>query len=177
MKRSVRATGVAAAAGILALCTAGAPAQATTQSGEPVVTHPVEQSFNYTAGEVCAFPAHVDFPVSDLTLRTWADSSGKPVFSIESGPLVMGVTNLANGKTVQRDISGTGTLTYPDPNSFILSGDNWSAGFHTTDRPMHNHWIVAYGYMSVKVTTVNGQTSRTLLALHGPYEDLCKTLA
>jgi hypothetical protein len=31
--------------------------------------------------------------------------------------------------------------------------------------------------MSVKVTTVNGQTSRTLVALDGPYEDLCKTLA
>ncbi|WUH92434.1 hypothetical protein OG900_21535 [Streptomyces sp. NBC_00433] len=153
----------------------GVPASVAGLSG-PVVTHPVQEPFDYAAGAVCAFPSHADFPVSDLTTRTWSDADGNPVFAIESGPLVMKVTNLATGKSVERDISGTGVITYPDPNSFILSGNDWSAGFHTGSQP-HNQWIVASTFMSVKITTVAGKTTGTLLALVGPYEDICKTLA
>jgi hypothetical protein len=188
-----RAAGAALAAGALAAAVLAVPAQAQAASPGipglpgvpaltqdlqgPVVEHPVQQPFDYPAGEVCAFPAHADFPVSDLTTTTWTDAAGKPVFAIESGPLVMKVTNLANGRSVVRDISGTGVITYPDADSFVLSGNDWSAGFHTTDRPVHNQWIVASTFMSVKVTTVDGKTSRQLLALSGPYEDICKTLA
>lgn len=153
----------------------GVPADTAGLEG-PVVTHPVEEPFTRPAGEVCAFPTSAEFPVSDLTTRTWTDAAGTPVFAIESGPLVMKVTNLANGKSAVRDISGTGVVTYPDPDSYILSGNDWSAGFHTGDRP-HNRWIVASTFMSVEISTVAGVTTRTLLALAGPYEDLCKTLA
>jgi hypothetical protein len=153
----------------------GVPANVSGLQG-PVVTHPVQQPISYPAGEVCAFPTSAVFPVSDLTTSTWTDAAGTPVFAIESGPLVMDVTNLANGKSVERDISGTGVITYPDPDSFVLSGNDWSAGFHTGDQP-HNQWIVASTFMSVKIGTVAGRTTRTLLALAGPYEDLCKTLA
>lgn len=188
-----RAAGAALAAGVLAAAVLAVPAQAQAAPAAPetpaqvpvqarglrgpVVEHPVQQPFDYPAGEVCAFPAHAEFPVSDLTTRTWTDAAGTPVFAIESGPLVMKVTNLANGKTVVRDISGTGVITYPDPDSYILSGNDWSAGFHTTDRPVHNRWIVASTFMSVEITTVDGTTSRKLLALDGPYEDICATLS
>jgi hypothetical protein len=114
--------------------------------------------------------------VNDLTLRTWYDDEGRPVFATESGPLVMDVTNLATGRTVTRDISGSGTITYLDDGSYILSGGDWGAGFHTADRPVHNKWIISRGSMSVQIATENGTTSRRLLDLRGPYEDLCKTL-
>lgn len=110
-------------------------------------------------------------------MKTWNDKAGNPVFSLESGPLVMRVTNLATGESVVRDISGSGTVVYPDANSFILSGGDWSASFHTNDRPAHNRWIITRGFMSVKVSTVDGVSSRQLLALRGPFEDLCMTLA
>ena len=112
-----------------------------------------------------------------VTKQWWTDAAGTAVFAIESGPLIMRVTNTATGKSVERDISGTGVVTYPDPDSFVLSGNDWSAGFHTADRPVHNRWIVAGTYMSVRITTVAGKTTRTLLALRGPYEDLCETLS
>ncbi len=182
MKRRISVAAVAAATAVsgllLGLC--AAPVQADTPPGavgQPVVTHPVEEPFDYPAGEVCPFPSHADFPVSDLTQRTWYDAAGNPVFAVDSGPLVIRVTNLATGRTIERDISGSGTVTYPDPDSFVLSGGDWSAGFHTSDTPVHNHWIVSRGYMSVRITTTAGVTSRTLLALRGPYEDLCRTLA
>lgn len=142
----------------------------------PVVTHPVQEPFDYPAGEVCAFPSHADFPVADLTLKTWTDDAGDPVFAIESGPLLMRTTNLATGRSVVSDISGTGVITYPAPGVSVLSGNDWSAGFHTADHP-HNRWIVAHGFMSVRIAPAGGRTSHTLLALHGPADDLCKTLA
>lgn len=153
----------------------GVPADTSGLHG-PVVTHPVQEPFSYAAGAVCAFPSTAEFPVSDLTTSTWTDDSGNPVFAIESGPLIMKVTNLTTGKSIERDISGTGVITYPDANSFILSGNDWSAGFHSNSHP-HNQWIVASTFMSVKVSTVAGTTTSTLLALVGPYEDICKTLS
>lgn len=158
---------------------AGTPVDTRGLRG-PVVTHPVEQSFDYPAGEVCAFPSHADFPVSDLTTKTWTDAAGNPVIATETGPLIMKVTNLDNGKSVVRDISGDGVITYPDypsADTYVLSGNDWGAGFHTADRPAHNRWIIASTFMSVKISVVDGKVSRQLLALGGPYEDLCKTLA
>jgi hypothetical protein len=142
----------------------------------PVVTHPVQEPVDYPAGEVCPFAAHADFPVNDLTLRTWYDDAGNPVFATESGPLVMDVTNLATGRSLTRDISGSGTITYLDADSYILSGGDWGVGFHTADRPVHNRWIISRGSMSVQITTEDGTTTRRLLDLRGPYEDLCETL-
>ncbi|RAJ58290.1 hypothetical protein K378_05170 [Streptomyces sp. Amel2xB2] len=142
----------------------------------PVVTHPVQPPVDYPAGEVCAFASHADFPVDDMTVRTWNDEEDRPVFATASGPLVMVVTNLADGRTVTRDISGSGTMTYLDDGSRILSGGDWGAGFHTADRPVHNKWIVSRGSMSVQISEKDGTTSRRLLDLQGPYEDLCETL-
>ncbi|SCK56205.1 hypothetical protein [Streptomyces sp. WMMB 322] len=117
-----------------------------------------------------------EFPVDDLTLRTRYDEKDRPVFAAESGPLVMVVTNLATGRKVTRDISGSGTITCLGADSYILSGGDWGAGFHTSDRPMHNRWITGRGSMSVQITKDGGTSSRTLLDLRGPYEDLCETL-
>lgn len=142
----------------------------------PVVTHPVQEEVDYPAGEVCPFPSHAEFPVNDLTIRTWYDEKDRPVFATESGPLVMVVTNLATGRKVTRDISGSGTITYLSAGSYILSGRDWGVGFRTADRPMHNRWIISRGSMSVQITKEGGTTSRTLLDLRGPHENLCETL-
>ncbi|WP_433663141.1 hypothetical protein ACQPW1_14000 [Nocardia sp. CA-128927] len=148
----------------------GAPANA--EPGVPVVTHPQQQPYEYQAGDVCAFPAHVEFPVSDLTQSTWYDDQGRPLFGTETGALVLRATNLDTGRTVERDISGDGTLVFPtrDPGDFVLSGRDWSAGMHGTDSPAsaQHHWYIARGFMSVRVTSKDGQTSRQLLALVGP---------
>ncbi|WP_405161989.1 hypothetical protein OG203_37660 [Nocardia sp. NBC_01499] len=171
---------LSSAAIVAALCTVGS-GPANAEPGVPVVTHPQEVPFEYRAGEVCAFPAHVEFPVSDLTQRTWYDDQGRPLFATETGALVLRATNLATGRTVDRDISGDGTLVYPtrDPGDFVLSGGDWSAGMHGTDSPAsaQHHWYISRGFMSVRVTSKGGQTTRQLLALVGPYEDLCAALS
>ncbi|WP_217197162.1 hypothetical protein [Streptomyces buecherae] len=161
----------------------GAPDGARTAGLQgPVVTHPESRPYEYPAGEVCPFRARAEFPVSDLRLRTWTDGAGRPVFAVEDGPLVLRATNLDTGKTVEREVSGTATITYPAyPRSdvYVMSGDNWATGFHAHDQPA-GRWLVSRGYMSVRISPADEGTAGTakkLLALYGPYEDLCATLA
>ncbi|WP_326689392.1 MULTISPECIES: hypothetical protein [unclassified Streptomyces] len=144
----------------------------------PVVSRPAQPELDYPRGEVCAFPVHATFPVVDMVKKTWFNDAGDPVFAITSGPLVMDAKNLDTGKTVRRDLSGTGPQTYPRPGSdtHVLSGGDWGALLHSGDRPVHNKWLISRGFMSVKYTKKDGRTTRELLALEGRYEDLCKTL-
>ncbi|MBF6331722.1 hypothetical protein [Nocardia transvalensis] len=171
---------LSAAAIAAAVCTAGVVPAGAEPTGEWVVTHPESKPFDYRPGDVCAFGVHVEFPVSDLTRRVWHDPQGRPVHGTETGALVLRATNVDTGKTVERDVSGDGTLLYPtlDPADYVLSGRDWAAGIYATDQPAQarNHWYISRGFMSVRITSHDGQTSRELLALAGPYEDLCQTL-
>ncbi|UNT00665.1 hypothetical protein MMF93_32435 [Streptomyces tubbatahanensis] len=145
----------------------------------PVVSHPGQPEIDYPRGEVCAFPTHAEFPVVDMVQKTWTNDAGDPVYAVISGPLIMDVTNKDTGKTVRRDLSGTGTLSYPDPgrsDTYVLSGGDWGVGLHTSDRPAHNKWLVSRGFMSVRLTKSGGETHRELLTLEGRYENLCETL-
>ncbi len=177
-----RRSGSAAAVALAVVAATGGAAQARPVpvergAGGPVVTHPASVPYEYPAGEVCDFPARAEFPVSDLTLRTWVDGNGTPVFAIESGALVLRATNLRTGATVDRDVSGTAVIAYsPHADAYVMSGNDWATGFHTGDEPAHR-WIVAHDHMSVRVTTTAGRTTKQLLALRGAYEDLCATLA
>jgi len=196
MMRGVFRTALAAAC---LLCLAAAPAAASAVTGTaahraddgpaaqpggfngPVVTHPPAAPFTYQAGEVCSFAVHVTFPVNEVIQRTWMNDAGQPVFAIASGLLIAQVTNVATGRSTVADLNQTGTYSYPGDGSFILSGNGGVlAGFHTGDTP-HNKLIFspvsAHSFFSARVATVNGNTTRTLLQLSGPYEDLCQVLA
>lgn len=181
-RRRTRASvgAVAATAAVAWLLAGAAPAGAAPGGGGgglhgPVVTHPRMAPRDNPAGDVCPFGMHTEFPVADLTLRTWSNDAGDPVYAIESGPLVARVTNTGTGETVERDISGTGSHTYPDKHTDILSGGDWAGVLHAGDEPA-NKLLISRGYMSVKITTKGDRTHRELLALDGEYEDLCETL-
>ncbi|MFG3252409.1 hypothetical protein [Streptomyces sp. NPDC048172] len=151
-----------------------APAAASGMHG-PVVTHPEQSEITTKRGEVCPFPTHATFPVADLTLKTWSNDAGDPVFAIESGPLVMRVKNLDTGKTITRDISGQGTHTYPDKNTTVWAGPDWGVLLRKGDQPA-NKWLISRGFMAVESTKDGDRTTKRVIALDGDYEDICKTL-
>ncbi|MFI0738365.1 hypothetical protein ACH4PU_09755 [Streptomyces sp. NPDC021100] len=157
----------------------GGVGQAAAGGGRgPVVTHPGSVPFAYAAGDVCSFPARAEFPVSDLTVKTWNDAEGNPRYAVESGALALRATSLRTGKSVDRDVSGTAVMRYAPgrPGTFVMSGYGWATGFQGGDRPAHR-WIVARDHMSVLFGDENGRNTKRLLALSGRYEDLCRTLA
>lgn len=183
---------MAAAAGVASIAMAPAAAAAaprhattghatTTGSGGfngPVVTHPGAPPRDYPAGEVCAFPMHVDFPVNEVVQSTWTDDAGAPVFAIATGALTVKVTNVATGRSVTRSADGTGNYSFPDPTSSVLTGSEFAAFLHRTDSPPGRALIFGkHDFAAVRVATVDGQTTRTVLYQKGHPEDLCRTLS
>ena len=106
-----RLSGSAVAAGILL---AGLPAAASasavpsaTGGWTPITFAP----FAYAAGDVCSFALTEEFPtqaVEERVVLTHPD--GTPFRTDFRGPLIAHFTNTATGKSVDGDLSGTGTL-------------------------------------------------------------------
>ncbi|KAA2253891.1 hypothetical protein F0L68_31980 [Solihabitans fulvus] len=156
---------------------------AAARVDEPGWHGPVTKPVTYTtqdfpAGVVCRFHTRLEFLANEVVTRTWSNDAGAPVFATATGKLVIRVTNVDSGRSVDRDISGNGTLSYPTPDSYVLSGPGIAAALTTQDTP-HNKFVVVSerGYIAERVVMVGGQKRRTVLHLIGPYEDLCHTLA
>ena len=155
-----------------------APSPARAHDGAPVVTHPVPTTLTLPAGAVCAFDVRVEFPVTDLTRYTWYADGGRPVFAIETGTMIADFTAVATGRTVRRDLSGSGYYAYPDERTTILSGTRIVALLGPNDEPANRLLFSGGGLMSVRVTVSDSGTRvRTVIVNPPTAEDICATLA
>jgi hypothetical protein len=181
---------VLAAAGLVAVAAAAAPAQAgpgvTPATGTggfngPTVTRPGAAPEDLAAGAVCGFPVHIDFPVDQVVQDTWTNDAGQPVFAIASGLLVAHAVNVSTGRATTVNLDGTGNYSYLPDGSFILSGGGGIlATMHGTDSPPDEllfSKVSAHSFVSVRVASVDGHTVKTVLQLDGPHSDLCDVLA
>ncbi|GAA0910260.1 hypothetical protein GCM10009558_098410 [Virgisporangium aurantiacum] len=163
---------------LAALLVLAAPGPARAHDGAPVVTHPVRTALTLPAGAVCAFDVRVEFPVTDLTRHTWYADGGRPVFAVETGTMIADFTAVATGRTVRRDLSGTGYYAYPDERTTILSGTRIVALLGPNDRPANRLLFSGGGFMSVRVTVSgSGTRVRTVIVNPPTAEDICATLA
>lgn len=155
-----------------------APGPARAHDGAPVVTHPVPTTLTLPAGTVCAFDVRVEFPVTGLTRYTWYADGGRPVFAVETGTMIADFTAVATGRTVRRDLSGTGYYAYPDERTTILSGTRIVALLGPNDRPANRLLFSGGGFMSVRVVVSDSGTRvRTVIVNPPTAEDICATLA
>jgi hypothetical protein len=154
-----------------------APGPARAHDGAPVVTHPAPAPLTLPAGAVCAFDVRIEFPVTDLTRYTWS-SGGRPVFAIETGTMIADFTAVSTGRTVRRDLSGTGYYAYPDERTTILSGTRIVALLGPNDAPANQLLFSGGGFMSVRVTVSDSGTRvRTVVVNPPTAENICATLA
>ncbi len=179
-RHGVLAAAVACAAVALVGATP-APADAASQTNltgdlSLTVTHPVLGPVTVPAGAVCQFAVGVTFPDTSLTRYTWSDSSGRPVFAIETGTMYATFTNESTGATVTRDMSGTGYYDYPDADTTILSGTEIAVFNGAGDTPPNELLFANGGFMSVKAETVDGVTHKTVLVEPPTAENICDTI-
>lgn len=176
-------------AGIGAACLgvgpAGAAATATGSTGStgfngPVVSYPPANPTSYPAGEVCRFPVRLEFPVNQVVQRTWTNDTGQPVFATGTGLLIAKATNLDTGASVLANLDGTGTYSYLADGSVVVSGGGGIlVSLHTGDNPPNEllfSKVDAHSFISVRLATTGGHTTKTVLQLAGPHEDLCQLL-
>ena len=145
--------------------------------GGGTVTGPTpvpEPPSDLAAGEVCAFPVHLTFPVNQQQAWTYTNATGRTTAAYVRGRLVGVITRTDTGRSVTRDLSGQGVQTFRADGSSTLTGYGSALiGFHTGDAPSNQLLVLApHGFARV---TVDATGHRTLV--FGSGEDLCRTLA
>lgn len=94
---------------LVAIMAVAIPAAADGPTKAPIINTPGELD------GFCSFPINVTFPVNDETMKTFYDSAGNPVRTLNDGRLVVTFTNMTTGKTVTENLSGPGQILYNVP--------------------------------------------------------------
>jgi len=164
-------TAVTGLALVLALSSPAAANPAVTRGERSPLA---ETDRSYAAGEVCGFPMTVTFPVQQEFITNLFDENGTLVGATITGKLVARVTNTASGASVDRTLTGLGTLTFgADGSETIDVGGTIGIAFRGTDSPANEFDIVT----GSSVLRIAADGTRTLLSSDGAIEDLCLTLA
>ena len=133
--------------------------------------------FTDAAGAVCSFAVHGDI-VKDReqvrNLLTYPD--GTPQEQQFRGPLVIRFTNESTGRSVVRDLSGTGWFFYT-PAGALQYGHGFqhmSLGIHTVNTsPAPGEYYLSGTFDFA----INADGTRNFTVEHGSAENLCETLA
>jgi hypothetical protein len=162
-----------AAAGMLLAVAATAASAAEGTGWRPTHTDP----FEFAAGALCPFGLKGDILYDrELTRVTASYPDGSPKVEEFTGPLGIRFHNEANGKFVDRDITGFTRLLHQEDGSRVFSmwGDNVAPVYPGTDRNFPVGDYVTHGYF---VFVVHADKSREYTVQQGASEDVCKTLA
>jgi len=126
------------------------------------------------AGVVCPFTVMAEPVREDLRVRYHYDSAGNIDGYEATGQLFGRITNVDTGKSVVRNFSGPGTVTFNPDGSYeaVVSGD-FLVFFLGQDSPAHQLLLFS-GH-----TVLHGAPSgaKTLVSNDGHVENLCNTLA
>src|SRR5918912_4157616 len=120
----------------LALAGAGTTRAADGSYGpwEPTYQGPITAP----AGVVCPFTVTAEPVREDLRVRYHYDSAGNIDGYEATGQLIARITNEENGKSVVRNLSGPGTVTFnPDGSYDAVVGGNFLVFFLGQDDPSH----------------------------------------
>jgi hypothetical protein len=133
------------------------------------------EDFTRAAGELCPFALTSKVLLDREYVRTTSEfPNGDPRREEYVGPLVVRVTNVDTGRSVQRDLSARGVVTYDRDGSysFALQGPA-AVGFYPGDSLTPGYYVLRARH-TVRFE-LNG--TRHLIADHGRKENLCATLS
>lgn len=124
--------------------TAGPATRSPAPAGVPnlpglTVSGPIPQDyepFDDAAGHTCAFPLHLDFPVSNVVGYEFRNNAGTLVAEYFTGPLTMTVTRTDTGAHKTYDIGGSGLERFRSDGTDVLYGFGpFSSSQHPGDDP------------------------------------------
>jgi hypothetical protein len=167
MNRRVLACALAVAS--VALTAPGASAKGAPERG-PLLN----ESFDFAAGEGCAFPVHFEVVSDNESYTAFPSDADGTSRTLVTGKLAYDITNTATGLTVHREASGPGTFTdHPDGTTDLSFQGTWVFYFGPDDSPTGPALQVRTG----SGTAHYDGTGWTYSFRGKPGEDLCRTLA
>jgi hypothetical protein len=169
---------IGAAALAAAGLTAGLAIASTPSGGSPAGPWQDFRSkpFTQAAGEVCPFALHGDIVKDGEQVRNLLSyPDGSPLEQEFRGPLYIRFTNTSNGKSVVRDLSGTGWWFYPKDGTIYGRGEgHMGLGIHKVNTsPVPGEYYLSGTFDFV----LNADGTRDFTFERGSAEDLCQTLA
>lgn len=156
----------------LAACATGAASAKDGSYGPWEATH--QGPITAHAGVVCPFTVTAEPVREDLRIRYHFDDSGSVDGYQVTGPLIARITNADTGASIQRNLSGLGTVTLnPDGSYDAVVNGNFLVFFLAGDSPS-NELLFLPGR-----TVLHGAPTgeKTLVSHSGGSEDLCTTLS
>ena len=156
----------------LALAAAGTTAAADGSYGPWQATY--QGAITAPAGYVCAFTVTAEPIREDLRVRYHYDAAGNVDGYQATGQLIAKITNVDTGKSVVRNLSGPGTVTFNADGSYdaVVEGD-FLVFFLAQDDP--SHALLLLSGRTVLHGAPDG--AKTLIAQSGQVENLCDTLS
>ena len=133
----------------------------------------------YSPGDVCAFAVHEHVLRDREFYKTVSRyENGNPRTQLFRGPLVMRITNVRNGVSLRRDLSGRAIEILArngDFESLTVQSGHFGAGLPKGSQPGRGLYYVGGRWSSV---SINDNGSRSLvLGPHGTAQNLCPLLA
>jgi hypothetical protein len=149
-------------------------AQAAAADGSWGSWEPTFQgAISVPAGVVCPFAISAEPVREDLAVRYHYDESGAVDAYQFKGPLVARITNLDTGASVERSLSGFGTVTPHADGSYDAVFEGGLLLFQRSGDSPSSELLLLTGR-----TELHGSPTgvKTVVSASGQSEDLCKTL-
>jgi hypothetical protein len=125
------------------------------------VTGPTPQSYppeTDPAGDPCAFPIRVTFPVNKVVADTYKNAKGRVVAIYFTGALYERLTNLDTGKSILSNVSGDGMeIPYRDGSTILYGFGPFSSTQHPGDHP-GPEFAVLHGISALRVAADGTKT-------------------
>jgi hypothetical protein len=127
------------------------------------VTGPTPQVYapeDDPAGDPCAFPIHVTFPVNHVVAYTYTNAKGRDVAIYYTGALIERVTRVDTGRSVRSNVSGDGfQVLHKDGSSILYGFGPFSSTQHPGDHP-GPEFAVLHGFSALRIA---GDGTKTIL--------------
>jgi len=134
-------------------------------------------SFQLPAGTRCPFTLRSDVIANAEQIRTLESyQDGSPRLQEVVGLLLVRYTNVESGVSVERNLTGTALVEYPEDGGFILTlvGGHMAIGLPSTVEGGPAFLVFTGTGFSLDL---NADGSRTITYGHGEIENICDTLA
>ncbi|GAA4516757.1 hypothetical protein GCM10023191_088210 [Actinoallomurus oryzae] len=166
-----RLSTIAAVAGITVVL--GAPVAGATGGNDGWVPYRTQP---FDAVGRCSFTVHADIVQDEEEVRTDATfPDGSPRIQEFRGPLVIRLTNTANGKSAVRDVSGYGRVVNMQNGGAIwYFGQGVAIGIPIGNKAYPAGYYVVHGRSWY---TIRPDGTRDIKDRHADVENMCRTLA
>jgi hypothetical protein len=134
------------------------------------------RSFELPAGSRCPFTLRSDVLADDERIRTLqTDPNGDPRLQEVVGLLLVRYTNVESGQSVERNLTGTALVEFPDDGGFVLTlvGGHMAIGLPPTVEGGPAFLVFTGTGLTLDL---NADGSRTITYGNGQVENICDTL-